>query len=173
MILNGPNIKAQLTTSSDIPQPVLTIAQLLMHNSLVRRRENQATSTIKHIERETPLPIYLGIIRTKTRKHELVDDLYELGLSISYNCVLNISTELGNQLCHQYRMERAVYPPALKDGYVTTGAVDTLIMIPALLVPMTLFMELEYLGFSTQTLVLVKFLGSFSPCQMIWIIREQ
>ena len=48
MILNGPNIKAQLTTSSDIPQPVLTIAQLLMHNSLMRRRENQATSTIKY-----------------------------------------------------------------------------------------------------------------------------
>ena len=46
MILNGPNIKAQFTTSSDIPQPVLTIAQLLMHNSLVRRQENQATSTI-------------------------------------------------------------------------------------------------------------------------------
>ena len=44
MILNRLNIKAQLMTSSDIPQPV-TIAQLLMHSSLVRRQENQATST--------------------------------------------------------------------------------------------------------------------------------
>lgn len=46
-------------------------------------------STIKHnleLELEAPLPIYLGImIDTKTRKRELVDDLYELGLSSSYN----------------------------------------------------------------------------------------
>ena len=45
MILNGPSIKAQLTTSSDILQKVLTIAQL-MYNRLVRRWENQATSSI-------------------------------------------------------------------------------------------------------------------------------
>ena len=127
MILNGPNIKAQLTTSSDIPQTVLTIAQLLMHNSLVRHRENQATSTKHNLERETPLPIYLGImIHTKTHKRELVDDLYELGLSISCNRVLSISTELGNKVCHHYRMERAVCPHALKGGYFTTGAVDNI-----------------------------------------------
>ena len=127
MVLNEPNIKAQ-STSSDVLQPVLTIAQLLMHNSLVLHRENQATSTIKHnLERETPLPIYLGImIHTKTRKRELVDDLYELGLSISYNRVLIISTELGNKICHHYRMERAVCPPSLKGGHFTTGAVDNI-----------------------------------------------
>ena len=103
MVLNGPNIKAQLT-SSDVPQPVLTIAQLLMHNSFVRCQENQATSTIKHnLEWETPLPIYLGtMIHTKTCKHELVDDLYEMGLSISYNRMLNILTELGNKICHHF-----------------------------------------------------------------------
>lgn len=50
--------------------------------------------------------------------------MYELGLSISYNRVLNISTELGNKVCHHYKMERAVCPPSLKGGLFTTGAVD-------------------------------------------------
>ncbi len=79
MVLNGPNIEAVYTVRSPPTSPI--------HNSLVRRRETQATSTIRHnIERETPLPIYLSLtIHTKTRKRELVDDLYELGLSISYS----------------------------------------------------------------------------------------
>ncbi len=94
-------------------------------HSSVRRRESQATSAIRHnIERETPLPIYIGLmIHTKTRKRELVDDLYELGLSISYNRVLNILTELGNKVCHHYKMERAA---SLKGGLFTTGAVDNI-----------------------------------------------
>lgn len=105
MVLNGPNIKAQ-SSSSAMPQPVLTISQLLMYNNLVRRQENQATSTTRHSkERETPLPIYLGMMfHTKTRKCEFVDKLYELGLSISYDRVLDISTELGNMICHHYMM---------------------------------------------------------------------
>ena len=55
-----------------------------------------------------------------------MDDLYELGMSISYNLVLDISTELGNKICRHYRMQRAVFPPALKGGHFTTGAVDNI-----------------------------------------------
>ena len=39
MVVNGPNIEAQ-TSSSAMPQPILTISQLLLYNSLVRRRKN-------------------------------------------------------------------------------------------------------------------------------------
>ncbi|KAK1900200.1 Calpain-like protease palB/RIM13 [Dissostichus eleginoides] len=71
MVLYGPNITAQ-TSSAFIPQPALTLSQLLLYNSLVRQREIATTSrpTTRHSkDRETPLPIYLGImIHTKTRK---------------------------------------------------------------------------------------------------------
>ena len=40
MVLNGTNIKAQ--SDSATPQPVLTISQLLMFNSLVRRRKKDS-----------------------------------------------------------------------------------------------------------------------------------
>ena len=127
MVLNGPNIKAQ-SSFSTTPQPVLTISQLLMYNMLGSRRENQTASSTRHSQvRETPLPIYLGVmIHTKTRKRELVDNLYELGLSISYDRVLGISNDLGNKICHHYSMEQAVCPPELKGGLFTTAAVDNI-----------------------------------------------
>ena len=78
-----------------------------MSNNIIRRRENQHTLRTKHSQvREAPLLIYLGIlVHTKTRKRELVDRLYELGLSISYDRVLTISVELGDNICHYYKME--------------------------------------------------------------------
>lgn len=127
MVTNGPNIKAQSSIST-IPQPILTVAQLLMYNSLVRRRECHSGTIYKHNRgRETPLPIYLDIlIHTKTRKRELVEDLHELGLSISYDRVLDISSELGNEICYLYHMENAVVPLQLKGGLFTTSAVDNI-----------------------------------------------
>lgn len=116
MILNGPNIVAQ-SSSSTIPQPIQTISHLLMHNSVVNCHKDVTSITRHYKERETPLPIYLGVmIHTKTRKHELVDNLYELGLSISYDRVLEISADLGNDICHHYMTENVVCPTKLKCG---------------------------------------------------------
>ena len=127
MVLNGPNIKVQ-SSSSTIPQPVLTISQLLTSNSIIRRRENQHTLRTKRSQvRETPLLIYLGIlVHTKTHKRELVDRLYELGLSISYDRVLTILVELGDNICHYYKMQKAVYLTELKGGLFTTEGVDNI-----------------------------------------------
>ncbi|KAJ8048750.1 hypothetical protein HOLleu_01187 [Holothuria leucospilota] len=66
------------------------------------------------------------MIHTKTRNRELVDRLYVLGLSISYDPVLAISTELGDKICHYYKMEKAVCPPELKGGLFTTATVDNI-----------------------------------------------
>lgn len=66
------------------------------------------------------------MIHTKTRKRALVDTLFDLGLSISYDRVLGISTELGNKILHHYEVEKAVCPPELKGGLFTTAAVDNI-----------------------------------------------
>lgn len=126
MIFYGPNIEVQ--SSSSISQPILIISQLLMYNSLVRCRKNQTIGNIRHSrERETPLPPYLGVmLHTKTHKRELVETLYDLGLSVSYDRVMNISTELGNKMCSLYHWEKAVCPPELKSGLFTTAAVDNI-----------------------------------------------
>ena len=125
MVLNGTDIKTQLSSAS-VPQPTLSLAQLLMFNCSVRRSEDvTACSTKYNKERETPLLIYQGVMaHTKTRK--LVDTLYDLGLSVSYDRVLNISTELGNNVCRHYEIELAVCPPQLKGGLFTTAAIDNI-----------------------------------------------
>jgi hypothetical protein len=65
-------------------------------------------------------------MHTKTRKRDLVDTLFHLGLSISYDRVLSISTDLGNKICHFFQTEGTVCPPVLKSGLFTTGAVDNI-----------------------------------------------
>ena len=49
-----------------------------------------------------------AIAYTKTCKHELANRLYDLGLSIFYDRVLDVSIELGHKICHYYKREKAV-----------------------------------------------------------------
>jgi len=127
MILNGPNIEVQ-SSSTAMSQSVLTISQLLVHNSLVRSQKNHTSSSVRHNhDRETPLPIFLGVmLHTKTRKRDFVVGMYHLGLSISYSRVLNISTQLYNKICHHYKATNAVCPLELKCGHFTAAAVDNI-----------------------------------------------
>ena len=67
------------------------------------------------------------MIHTKIQKRELVDNLYELGLSISYDHVLEISAKLGNKICHWCMMEKAICPPKLRCELFTSAAVDNII----------------------------------------------
>ena len=56
----------------------------------------------------------------------LIDKLYDVGISISYDRVLGISTELGNKVIDQFSHDKVVYPPSLKVGAFTTAAIDNI-----------------------------------------------
>ena len=84
MIQGGPNIEAQ-SSNSVASQTTLTMYQLLQFNCAIRRRKD-TTATYHSSDREPPLPVYFGmVIHAKTRKRGLVDKLFNLGLSISYD----------------------------------------------------------------------------------------
>ena len=53
-----------------------------------------------------------------------MDALFELGLCISYDRVLNISTILDSNLCDQFEVEKIVCPPKLRKNLFTTSAID-------------------------------------------------
>ena len=55
-----------------------------------------------------------------------MDALFELGLCISYDSVLDISTIVGDNLCHQFEVEKAVCPLMLKKKIFTTAAIDNI-----------------------------------------------
>lgn len=122
MIHHGPSIKSQ--GADGFSQATLSVAQMLQYNSFVRQRP-ETTSAHHNKARETPLPIYIGLtIHAWTRKRDLVDTMFDLGMSISYDRVLEISTSMGNRVCDQYHRDGAVCPPNLRQGLLTLAAVD-------------------------------------------------
>ena len=124
MLCDGASITEQSLAKQN--QAQLSICQLIVFNSFLRRKKQ--TLVTRHIKsRELPLPMYLGIfLHNKTRKRELVDRLYELGLSVSYDRVLEISTDLGTKICKRYESLNTVCPPQLKKGIFTSSAVDNI-----------------------------------------------
>lgn len=123
MILYGTKIGNEADYSS---QAGLSISQLLAYH-FVKRRKKGALTTNHHPDDETPLPLFVGaLIHLKTRSRDLIDSLYKLGLSVSYDRVLQVSTDLGNSIIEHYESLGAVCPPKMKIGVFTTSAVDNL-----------------------------------------------
>ncbi|CAB3987995.1 Hypothetical predicted protein [Paramuricea clavata] len=125
MILHGPNIRKQAENRST--QATLTVSQLLQFNSYFSNRSGCSHHDHHNRCRETPLPIYLGLsIHARTRKRDLVDNFFKLGLSVSYDRVLSISTDIGNTICRKFQDENLVCPAKLRKGIFTTSAVDNI-----------------------------------------------
>ncbi|KAK3887811.1 hypothetical protein Pcinc_008090 [Petrolisthes cinctipes] len=142
MVLHRPTINNQ----SDAPptQAALSIAQLLKLNG-VKHRQKQKRSTsfigtkikehpdVRHsTSQETPLPLYIGMmLHVETRMRGLMDKLFSLGLSISYDRVLRLSAEMGNRACQMFQTEQVVCPPTLRGSVFTTAAVDNIDQNPS------------------------------------------
>lgn len=125
MILYGQNIETQSSNLS-ITQAGLTLAQLVQYNCYIRRRGGLKQERRKK-SRETPVAIYTGLaIHAKTRSREVVETMYNLGLSVSYDRILSISTSLGNAVCRRYHEQNVVCPSNLRNGLFTTAAVDNI-----------------------------------------------
>lgn len=122
LLLNGSNIQEQ---PSDVSQACLTIAQMIVFNS---KKMPKASGKTRHSKiREPPLPIYNGLnIHTQTRSRMLVDNLYQLGLSVSYDRVTEIINGLATSVCLQYKADNIVCPSNLRHGLYTVGALDNI-----------------------------------------------
>ena len=129
MILAGANIKHQTqmfhTTTT---QPALAISQLMVFNSVKNARHVDSPSSARHCRsQETPLPLYLSLkIHAVTRSRGLIDILFNLGLCVSYDRLLQVSSEIANSVCQRFKVEDVVCPPKLRNGLFTTAAVDNI-----------------------------------------------
>ena len=78
-------------------------------------------------ERECPLPVYTALkIHGETRKRNLVDVMHKLGLCISYDRVMGISTDLANSVTAQFEKESVVCPSQLRKDVSTTAAIGNI-----------------------------------------------
>ena len=77
----------------------------MIFNSTIRTTKDSSSSYHSQ-KREPPIAVYLGqMLHIKTRKLNIVDKICHLGICISSDCLLNISTALGNSAVEQYERE--------------------------------------------------------------------
>ena len=78
-------------------------------------------------QRETAFPVYLGLsVYSKYRKESLVNLLFENGLRISYDRVLEISNAVGESVVKTFQKNGTVCPLNVKKGIFTTSAIDNI-----------------------------------------------
>ena len=124
MVEHGADIKSQLCNGAS--KSDLAMAQLLQYNCSGRYKEG--TSTHRHSKkRETPLAVYIGLsVYSKTRKRQLIELLHDNGMCISYDRVLEITSQLGEAVVHQYIEEGVVCSPILMKYLFPLAAVDNI-----------------------------------------------
>ena len=128
MILDGANIKHQTElVQTTTTTAALAISQLLAFNSVKRARKESSGSVRHNQSRETPLPLYLSMkIHAATRSRGLVDTLHSLGMCVSYDRLLQLTSDIANGVCQRFRIEDTVCPSKLRQGLFTTAAVDNI-----------------------------------------------
>ena len=125
LILEGPNA-GQRNDDNEISTAASSITQLLVFNA-VKRGRKESVAVRHNSDRETVLPLYLGLlIHNKTRKRDLIDVFFEKGLSVSYDRVLQLSTDEANRVIDMYEREGIVRPSTLRDNLFTTGNLDNI-----------------------------------------------
>ena len=130
MIIYGTNIKDK---TSDLSQPALSLSQLIMFHTCIRRRHQPSSHTRHSEQRETSLPLFVGaLVPSRTRSKDLVSTLYRVGLSVSYDYVLGLSADLSNTTISHFKIIKTVCPPKLNIGVFTTSALDNINHDPTL-----------------------------------------
>ena len=127
MIQEGPYIKHQTQLgNSPSTSSSLSIYQLLMFNSVKHTHSGKPTNSAHHSQdRETPLPIYIALkIHGLTQKRTLIDTFFSLGMCVSYDRFLQITTDMAKGICTIFETENVVCPPKMRYGVFTTGAMD-------------------------------------------------
>ena len=126
MILNGRAISNETEKEGSSSEMLTSLTQLIVFNALKRKRKD--TTYHRNVsECETKLPLYLGLlIHGKTRKRELVDILHDRGLCISYDRVMQISTDIANSVITQFEESHVVCLSFFKSNVFTTGNLDNI-----------------------------------------------
>ena len=113
MILEGPNIKhqSQLINAAD-KTASNSICQLMVFNSVknARNMNSSAHANQKHMY-EMPVPLYITMkIHAVTRSRNLIDTLFSLGICVSYDRFLRLTSDISNALCKQFNNDGVVCP---------------------------------------------------------------
>ena len=124
MIINGLNLKDQNHCES---QACLTVCQTIIFN-IKKRPSESSSSKPRHVApREPPLPLYIGFnIHSLTRSKTLITRLYQLGLCVSHDRILEIEDWLATSVSERFEEDNCVSPPNLRKGLFSVAALDNI-----------------------------------------------
>ena len=113
MLLRGADIMDQDSADS---QACLSIAQTIVFNCKKNIKKSSSTVKSRHsVEYEPPLPLYIGLsVHTQTRSKKLIMELHALGLSISYDRILQLENQLATAVCQDIEKKGVVCPAQLR-----------------------------------------------------------
>ena len=123
LIFNGVNLKDQDRHES---QACLTVGQIILYNT--RRRPSDPAVKMRHtLLREPPIPVYIGLnIHQQVRSKKLIQQLHQMGISISYARVIELEDWIATSVCEQFKEDGIVAPACLRKGLFTIGALDNI-----------------------------------------------
>ena len=125
MILTGVNIE---NTEVQESQACLTVCQTIFFNAKERSTTKSKTGQTRHTKaREPPLPLYIGFnVHALTRSKTLIAKLYQMGISVSYQRIVELEDMLATSVSERFEMDGCVAPACLKKGIFTIGALDNI-----------------------------------------------
>lgn len=126
MILNGKKRKITEDEGESQNQIATTIADFMVYH--IRKRAKKEVKIRRHSKlQETPVPVYIAAkLYGETRKRNLIDIFFQLGICISYDRLQTILEDRALLACERYNEEGAVCPTNLLKGVFTTGAADNI-----------------------------------------------
>lgn len=110
---------------NNISNAALSIAQLVRFNC-VRKERQDPTKAPRHVlQRETPLPLYIGLmLHSQTGGASIINKLFNLGLSVSYNRVKTVIKSVTTSICDHFEKVDCVCPPSVVSNVFTCAAID-------------------------------------------------
>ena len=99
-----------------------------MISNSVKHARKESTGSVRHSWcRNAPLPLYMSMkIQSAARSRGLVNLLHSLGMCVSYDRLLQSSSDVKNGIYQRFVIEDAVYPSNLRQNLFTTAAVDNI-----------------------------------------------
>ena len=128
-------VDGEMSSSNQPSQGALSLAQIIVsyaRQPSKRKAKLRKPTRRRHISnQETPLLQYVGLkIFYTSRSCQLIDDMYHVGLSVSYDRVLELIKMLYEQLRQTYIENCCLFPQVLRKSLFTVWLKDNIDVNP-------------------------------------------
>lgn len=112
-------------TDCGATKPALTIGQLILFNMHEKQPKSNVVRNRKHLE--PPLPLYMALSTYgRSRDKRQIDEMHNLGLSVSHNRIMEVTSHLCRMAVAQAQTDGVVCPSQLKKNLFTVSALDNI-----------------------------------------------